>query len=206
MIPEKIPGQLDPGATRSSRRTFLLMVVLFALPMVLAGVAYWYLPHPSGRTNYGELLDPARPMPALNLLDVDGAAVPVDILRGRWHLIFIGGAQCNDACLTRIVMFRQIRLALGRDLARVQRVYIAPDAAAAVAIRERLGKLHPDLVVLVDGGKAGARAADFFTSADPEAVYFTDPNGNWLLTYAGNIEPKGVYSDLHKLLRLSMIG
>lgn len=191
----------------SNRRTFLIVAGLFLLPFLAAYVAYRVLGLvPSGHINYGRLIDPARPLPALNLLDVQGAAVPAAGLRGKWSLVYLGAAQCGDACQTRLLLFRQIRLALGKDLQRAQRVYIAPNLASANALHTQLAPLHPDLRIFADAGAPGARAADFFQGGDADAIYAVDPHGNWFMVYSGDLDPKGVYGDLHKLMQLSTIG
>jgi cytochrome oxidase Cu insertion factor (SCO1/SenC/PrrC family) len=192
---------------RDNRLLFLLIAAIFAVPIAAAVLWYYALPalHPQQRTNYGLLIDPARPLPALHLVAGKGDA-DADALRGKWSFVYLGGAECGDACRARLLLFRQIRLALGKDLNRVQRVYIAPDAAARDAAQTLLAPLHPDLRSYADAGAPGARAADFFAPTDPDAIYVVDPLGNWLLVYAGKVDPKGVYADLHKLLNLSSIG
>jgi hypothetical protein len=97
---------------------------------------------------------------------------------------------------------RQVRLALGKNRERVQRVYLAPDAAAAVAAQARLGAEHHDLVMLVVDGGAAAR----FFQAGADALYLLDPLGNLTMLYTGAIEHKGLYRDIKKLLRVSRAG
>ncbi len=191
-----------------NRRTFLILAGLFFLPFLSAWIYFRFLPqlHPTNFTNYGELIQPARPLPALSLVDINGAAVAADVLQHKWSLVYVGGTECAEACLKRLVMFRQIRLALGKDLQRAQRIYIAPDVATAAALHAELAKDHADLHVYADTGSSGARASDFFHSADPTAIYAVDPLGNWFMVYSGAVDPKGPYGDLHKLMKLSTIG
>jgi hypothetical protein len=189
---------------RQARLKLLALALLFFAPVIGAFVLYFYLPEyiPEGRLNHGTLVSPARPVPPLALADAAGAPAP-EMLIGKWTLVYLGGADCADACRARLVLARQVRLALNQNRGRVQRVYLAPSAAAAAQARDALAAEHPDLVVLAE---TEARAAAFFQPADADALYLVDPPGNWLMTYAGAVEQKGLHRDLKKLLRLSRVG
>lgn len=191
---------------RRSRLTLVLLGALFFAPFIGAWVVYNYFPdlRPSGTTNHGQLIAPARPVPALTLVAGDGQ--PVAPFKEKWSLVVLGGDHCDAACSERLVMVRQVRLALGKNLNRLQRIYIAPSEAARIEAEDSLAKDHPGLSVLADHGEPGARAADFFTPPEPLTLYLVDPNGNWLMVYAGAVEPKDLLDDLKKLMRLSSIG
>jgi cytochrome oxidase Cu insertion factor (SCO1/SenC/PrrC family) len=191
---------------RRGRLKLLLLALLFAAPLALAWLAYFGVPslRPEGRLNYGTLIEPIRPLPALQLVDGAGAAVP-EALRGKWSLLYLAGGACDATCASRLYVTRQVRLALAKNRERVQRVYLAPDAATLAAARGLTAE-HHDLVLLADGGAPGRRAADFFQPADAHAVYLIDPLGNWVMLYTGELEPKGLHRDLRKLLRFSQVG
>jgi len=197
----------DPAAPRN-RRTFLILAALFLLPFIAAWIYFRFLPqlHPRNFTNYGQLIAPARPLPTLALVDTQGQDVAADALQHKWSLVYVGAAECKDDCRKRLVMFRQIRLALGKDLQRAQRIYIAPDVAAAAKVHDELASDHADLRFYADTAAPGARASDFFQSPDPTAIFAVDPLGNWFMIYSGEVDPKGPYGDLHKLMKLSTIG
>jgi hypothetical protein len=191
------------NAPSRARLKLVLIGVLFFAPVIAAVTLYFWLPQyaPQGRVNYGALVSPARAVPDLALSDAAGAPMP-GALRDKWSLVYLGGATCGEACSTRLVLTRQVRLALNQDRGRVQRVYLAPDAAAAAAAQAQLEAEHPDLVVLV----AGSAAAAFFQPTDPDALYLLDPLGNWVMAYTGAVEHKGLHRDLKKLLRVSRVG
>ena len=190
------------------RLKLLALFVVFLAPLV-AAVLIYFVPslRPEGRVNHGTLVEPLRAVPALALLDAAGDTAPT-ALRGKWSLVYIGGADCGDSCSARLVLERQVRLALGKDRDRVQRILVAPSRDALARLQQELGAEHPDLVWLVDAGARGARAADFFSvvPADSDALYLVDPLGNWLMVYAGDVTHKGLHKDLKKLLRMSTIG
>lgn len=187
----------------SSRVKLLLLAALFFAPVVSAVLIFFYAPEwIGGRVNHGTLISPARAAPALGLVDVSGAPVPT-ALKVKWSLVYLAGASCDEACSARLVLTRQVRLALNQNRGRVQRVYLAPDAAALAAARAQLAAEHPDLQFYA---RTDASATAFFQPADPHALYLIDPLGNWLMVYAGDVEAKGLHRDLKKLLRVSQVG
>lgn len=198
----------DTTQTKAGRRQFILLTVLFFAPLVAAYLLYFVLPQlrPEGTTNKGTLVRPIQPLPALHFADAEGKPLDQAVLKRRWSVVYVGGANCDDACLAKIIEVRQVRLLLANDRSRVQRVYIAPDAAALQAVKTRFGSEQPDLVYLADTGATGARAADFFKAADPLALYVVDPLGNWMMVYKGDAAYKDILKDLKYLLKLSNIG
>src|SRR5690349_9840632 len=112
------------------RLKFAIIALLFAAPLVAAWLVYSVFPRwqPEGRLNYGALIDPARPLPPLNLVDASGTHA-TDTLRRKWTLLHFGGPSCDADCGERLVQTRQVRKALNQDSERVQRVYLAPSAA-----------------------------------------------------------------------------
>ena len=185
-----------------ARAKLLLLAALFFAPVIGAISIFFYAPDWfGGRVNYGTLVSPARPVPDLGIVEPTGAPAP-EALKHKWTLVYLARAACDEACHARLLLTRQVRLALNQNRGRVQRVYLAPGLAAAAAAKEQLAPEHPDLVIL----SAGSAPRDFFQPVDPDAVYLLDPLGNWLMVYAGAIEHRGLHRDLKKLLRVSRVG
>ncbi|MGH8541315.1 MAG: SCO family protein [Stenotrophobium sp.] len=199
----------DPQASSVNRRTAFLLFILFLAPVIAGYLLFYVFPQfqPRGRLNYGTLIDPARPIPEFHFIDSSGKPVDSSALKKRWSYIYFGGERCDEVCHAKIIQIRQIRTRLSEKSLRVQRVYIAPDQAAANAAKAVLAAENPDLVFLADDGATGARAADFFQPQVANAIYLTDPMGNWLMVYPPDrAESKGIYKDIQKLLMLSHIG
>lgn len=198
---------MSDSARNAGRRQFLLLTALFFVP-ILAATTLYLVPQlqPQGRTQYGELLTPARPLPELKLLDAAGQPAAADAFRGRWTLFYLGSGPCTRSCEDKLFQVRQVRTLLNEKRLRVQRVYLAEDAAALAAARTQLGGQHPDLQFYSDAGAAGARVRDFFQPREADAIYLADPLGNWLMVYPARSEYKGMLKDIKRLLRISQIG
>jgi hypothetical protein len=169
--------------------------------------------HPGGRVNTGELVEPAQPLPALALPLEGGGSTDPNFLRGKWTFLLLASGPCGAACRARLYDTRQIRLALDRDMNRVQRVLIAGDGCCDAQF---LQGQHPDLTTI----RAGAAAAPLLSllpggsspTVDRESdgadsrVYLIDPLGNLMMSYPAGAKPKGMLEDMKRLLRLSSIG
>lgn len=191
------------------RGQFLLLAALFFVPLFAAYLLYFVVPElrPAGTTNYGVLLPKVVPVTALSFTDADGKAQNEETLKHHWSVVYMAGTSCDDACLARVIMIRQVRLLLADERPRLKRIYVAPDVAALQAAKTRFGSEQPDLLYLADTGAAGGRAADFFKPTDPNALYLVDPLGNWLMVYPGEKNDyKLILKDIKRLLKLSMIG
>ena len=201
----------DPNAVRRGRRQLLLLAALFFVPLAIAFWMY-YGPtgwRPSGDASKGDLIDPARPLAALALTTADGTQTQPDFLRGKWSMVYVGDGLCDDRCRKALYLTRQSRIALNKDMDRVQRVFLVTGRCCD---RGFLAQEHPDLVVArVDDDASAALLEPFPTYggvplADAGRIFIVDPLGNLLMSYAPTAPDKALLTDMKKLLRLSHIG
>jgi cytochrome oxidase Cu insertion factor (SCO1/SenC/PrrC family) len=201
----------DPSAVARGRRQFLLLAALFFVPLALAFWLYYGLGswRPDSGTNKGDLVDPARPLPRADLPIAGGSPVVGDLLRGKWTTVYVGDGSCDARCRKALYLTRQTRIALNKDADRVRRVFLVTGNCCDHDFIERE---HPDLVVGLLGGQAGAKLIARFPVygdgpvGDAGRIYLVDPLGNLMMSYAGTAPDKALLSDLQKLLRLSHIG
>ena len=186
------------------RMLYLLLAVCVA-PVIASYTAYYLLP-PSGRTNYGALIEPQRPLPALSLRRLDGTAVEAASLRGSWLMVQVDGGECGAACQKKLWQMRQVRLTTGKDADRVQRVWLIVDDAplATAVIREYDGTLFLRT-------RADEVAAFLPLPAEPAArladhIWLIDPLGNLMMRWPRDADANRMKKDLIKLLKASGIG
>ena len=201
---ETVPASNPPSHWRRYRTLYLLLAVCVA-PVIASYTAYYLLP-PSGRTNYGALIEPQRPLPALTLRQLDGTAVDAASLRGSWLMVQVDGGDCEAACQKKLWQMRQVRLTTGKDADRVQRVWLIVDEAplATLVMREYDGTLFL---------RARADELDAFMPlpAEPgaglaDSIWLIDPLGNLMLRWPKDADPSRMKKDLIKLLKTSGIG
>jgi len=191
------------------RRAQLVMIALLFLgPLALSFWAYYGIEYrPPGRTNHGELVTPARPLPDAILATGTGATTTTAaLLRGHWSLVAIADGTCEHTCRDALSASGTARLALGGDVRRVMRVLLvsAPCCEPVVAA-------DPELAI---GWLAGADGQRLLKEFPGEAAsggragrtYVVDPLGNLLMRYPAGEAGQGMLRDLEHLLKLSHIG
>lgn len=199
------------SALRSQRIKLLVILGIFALPVILASL--WHANsdswRPSDTSNYGELIIPVKTFTAFTMPALDGTAVTDDFLRGRWTLVFIGAAECDEVCRTSLYNMRQIRLALNEKMDRVQRLWVLSDAHGSDQLSALLNE-HPGLKVAQPDS---ATRDEFLKQFSDDAgmpvtgrVYVVDPLGNLMMRYPSDANPKRMLKDIEKLLKASWIG
>jgi cytochrome oxidase Cu insertion factor (SCO1/SenC/PrrC family) len=198
-------GAIKPGWM------LLLLTVVFAAPMIGSWVLYFHTDIGRGAGaagSHGRLIDPPVPLPDAALLDA-ATGVRSERLHGKWTLLSLAQRECDAACEKNLYRMRQLRLAVGKDTYRVQRLL--------VVYGESLNTLTPSLLdayrgqLIVEGEEAGISTAAFRQSAGDEPVsanrlYLVDPLGNLILSYDPDVDPAGIISDLKRLLKYSRIG
>ena len=86
-----------PQQTRMGRWKMLLVLLVCAAPVVASYFTYYVL-RPEGRRNFGELINPQKPLPDLVATALDGRQVNLQTLKDQWLLISVAGAACDAAC------------------------------------------------------------------------------------------------------------
>ena len=190
------------------RRMLIGVALMFFAPLALAFYLYYGTGwHPGGRVNAGELIVPARPLPALALPIATGdARTNPGFLKGKWTLLYVQKGRCDDECGKHLYDTRQVRLALDHEMDRVQRVLIGD---ADCCNFQELKQAHPDLIVIRASPADAALLALLPMregALNSHRVYLIDPLGNAMMFYAADARPKGMLEDMKRLLRLSSIG
>jgi hypothetical protein len=199
---------------RRQRRILIGVALIFFAPLGLSFYLYYGRDwHPRGRVNAGELIEPARPLPslALPLAGAAGAGAGAgetnpQFLKGKWTFLYLQHGRCDDECRRHLYDTRQVRLALDREMNRVQRVFIADSDCCDL---EELKAAHPDLIVIRASPSDEPLLALLPTvsgAVNAHRVYLIDPLGNAMMFYSPGVKSKGMLEDMKRLLRLSSIG
>jgi hypothetical protein len=189
--------------TRSGRWKMLAVLAVCAAPVIASYFTY-YVIRPEGRRNYGELVDPQRPLPAITGTALDGKAVQLPALRGQWLLVSVASGACDAACEKHLYLQRQLREGLGKEKPRLDWVWLVPDGAP---VREALLPALKEATVLrVDAAQLSQWLAAAQGQQLADHLYVVDPLGNWMMRFPPGADtataPK-IKRDLERLLRAS---
>lgn len=189
---------------RFGGRLKMLIVMLICAAPIVASYLTYYVIRPEGRRNFGQLIDPQRPLPNVQVLNVEGKGQTLLDLKGQWLLISVASGDCDAACEKHLYLQRQLLTSLGKERDRVDWVWLVSDGQP---IRGSLQPALKDAVVLrlsadVLGQwlvpEAGHRLQDH--------LYVVDPLGNWMMRFPAKLDTTGAVSakrDMERLLRAS---
>jgi len=151
--------------------------------------------------NYGELI-PARPLTDAPLRHLDQRAFRLSELKGKWILLQLDEADCAAVCSGKLYSMRQVRLAQGHEMERVERVWLILDEAP---LETRLMREYDGTHMLRATGSP--LLAEFPPSGGVrDHIYLIDPHGNLMLRFPKDADPRKMHQDLARLLRASRIG
>ena len=194
-----------PARRRLSGRLQMLLVLAVCAAPVVASYFIYYVVRPGARSNYGELIDPQRPIPDLPLTTLAGEPVKSSSLKGQWLLVTVSGGACDTTCEKQLYLQRQLRETLGKEHDRVDKVWFVTDEVAPRP--EVLAAVNPHgaeaTVLRVPAEALAAWLSPAAGQAIGNHFYIVDPMGNWMMRQPVDADPKKVKRDLEKLLRAS---
>jgi cytochrome oxidase Cu insertion factor (SCO1/SenC/PrrC family) len=192
-----------PSAARPARAAqlqILLVVAVFALPVIASCIAYYGF-RPSRTMNYGELMTTA-PVADPPLVTTAKRPFRLSGLRGKWVLLHVDAAACPETCERKLYTLRQVRLAVGRDQERVERVFLIDGPGMPPT---RLASEYAGTHFVQAEGSALVRTLPA-TRSVRDHLYLIDPLGNLVLRYPPSPDPRRMLKDLERLLKVSTIG
>ncbi|OGU19561.1 MAG: hypothetical protein A2580_14700 [Hydrogenophilales bacterium RIFOXYD1_FULL_62_11] len=184
----------------SSRSKFLVLIGFFMVPVLAAYLAYFGW-RPAGHTNYGELLKVSPLQHTAGKL-LDGQPLNLDTLQGKWLMVHVGTARCDEACAQQLYLMRQVRITQGKEQSRIERLWVVADKGLPEA---SLLQAHPGL--LVWRPEDPAFLSQFPAMQSPgQHIYLVDPLGNLMLRFPAQPDAKRMMKDIKLLLKASQIG
>jgi cytochrome oxidase Cu insertion factor (SCO1/SenC/PrrC family) len=175
-------------------------MAVFAAPIVASYLVFNFW-RPASTVNYGALLPPA-PFPEAALQTVDGKAFQLAALKGKWVLLYASSGSCDQYCQTMLYDMRQVRLAQGKEQGRIERVWLIDDGAQPAAV---IAGEHKGLwMVHAQGSSLLSHLAPAAGSRDH--IYIVDPQGNLMMRYPKDPDPRQMSKDLQRLLKVSQVG
>ena len=187
----------DSQRTRG-RLQFLLVAALFFGPLLFAAWMYYSgdALQPESGANHGTLLEPI-----VSLID----AVPGSQIHDSrsWRLLYTNEGECGEGCRKALYTLRQSRLMLGKEMDRVERVFLHGDQAPDNLL---VAEEHQGLVSLRDAALKAALDDKKPASLPEGGFYLIDPHGNLVLYFSPDIKPRDMVDDIKRLLKLSRIG
>lgn len=199
------PGD-EAGSSLSGRLKLLAVLVACSLPVLVAYFVF-YVVRPQGEAGFGELIIPVRAVPVVQASGLDGVQVSLPSLKRQWLLVKVDGGACVQDCQKQLYILRQFRLMLGKDMNRIDWLWLVNDQAAvaptlAASLKHdnaTVLRVDPDTLVTWFPVPAGKAQQDF--------IYVVDPMGNTMMRLPSQFDGAGAAKarrDLERLLRASV--
>ena len=176
-----------------NRLGLILIVLLFATPLVIAIVLHVSGWRPQETRNYGELIEPPQDLSAARFVLADGTDLAWKDADWSWTAFVLTGPGCAEKCIARIDELRRVRVSLNQNAPRVRVIVLdqslPPDTLAALAPLQVASDEKATL--------AGLRP----TGADEITVALVDPHGFLALRYPVGYDASKLRKDLAKLVK-----
>lgn len=190
---------MSPSPDRGrGRRQLLLVVGLFAAPMILAfllSLSGW---RPEGTRQSGTLLEPPRDFKHVVATRPDGSTTFWNRPEGHWYLLWPVPADCGESCVRMVDTLERVRLRMARHAPRLE-IYVIGEPDAALRARLVGSPIVP--VTLEPNPLPAAREPIAVEGLRlPLALHLVDPNGFWVMDYPPGTDPSGLRKDLERLI------
>jgi hypothetical protein len=207
LVVHALPTPGDAAASVVSARLKLLGILLACTLPVLVAYFVFYVVRPQGEASLGELITPVRTVPEVTATRLDGASVALPSLKAQWLLVKVDGGACVQDCQKQLTVLRQFRLMLGKDMDRVDWLWLINDQAAVDTRLAELLKRDNATVLRVEPltlqtwlpAPADKRQQDF--------IYVVDPMGNTMMRFSSRLDSAAAAKakrDMERLLRASL--
>ena len=184
-----------------SRLVLIGLILIFFLPIALSWYLVFFSDYKNKMTSIenGILVEPVIPVGEIESAKLEDNS-EIETISGRWTLVFFVDKKCDDKCNKKLYQVRQIRLALGKNVDKVDRLLISNNVLDWSSLsQDYLGQK-----VLDNSMKDFARVKKSFNSIaqfNDTSFYLIDPYGFIMMQYKDDIEPKGIIRDIERLIR-----
>jgi len=195
----------DAKRTSMGRFNMLLVLLACAAPVVASYITYYWV-RPEARRSFGELIQPTRAIPAIQVERLDGAKMAITELKGQWLLVSVAGAACDASCQQHLYLQRQILVGLGKERPRTEWVWLVNDKAPVPATL--LPALEEATVLRVDPKAVAQWLQPEASKKLEDHLYMVDPMGEWMMRFPAPLNSEGALKakrDMERLLRASAL-
>jgi len=199
------PGEVARSGL-SGRLKLLAILVACSFP-ALAAYFVFYVVRPHGEASLGELITPVRPLPSIQASALDGAQVALTSLKAQWLLVKVDGGACVLDCQKQLSVLRQFRLMLGKDMNRIDWLWLIDDQAAVNPKLVAHLKQDSATVLRVDAQLIKTWLPTPVGYVQQDFIYVIDPMGNAMMRFPSKLDSAAANKakrDMEHLLRASM--
>jgi len=194
-----------------NRLQLILLFAVFAAPLL--GAYYVYSQRDSkafSTVNNGELYSQPQDLSDLPLLFDGDETKTFNSLEKKWYLIVVADTECDEVCEKNLLTIRQLRRMQGKNVNRIVSLFVHSNLNPTVA-KDMSEKYSVTSAAAIDNEAFTKWLRPFYDARgqqqfDRSRIYIADPLKKLMMSYPADVEPKGFYKDLKRLLKVSQIG
>jgi len=190
---------------KSGQKKFLMMVLVFLLPVVLGSLLFFNLEKvgfDKGSTNYGTLVHPALPTVIADLKQGNNNAIKEETVAKSWTMTYIEPSNCDQICLDKLTLIKKVRLLTNEKMRRVRTLFVTNKQ-----IEDSIDKSQYRDMVFTNVEDANSPFVKQFPAQDTKPIYLIDPYGNIMMYYPQqDLNAKKIIKDINRLLKYSQLG
>lgn len=181
------------------------MIFVFVAPIVIGTVMFFNIDRlgiKGGSTNYGQLIQPAKPSILSDLYYKGQLAKKEDTIGKLWTLTYLEPENCAQVCEEKLILIKKIRLLTNEKMRRVRTLFVTSNTIA-----EQFNKKDYGNLVVASVKDKDAEFLKQFPARESKPIYLIDPLGNIMMYYPQQkIDVKKMLKDIKRLLKYSSLG
>jgi hypothetical protein len=178
----------------------IFLILLFAGPFLLSWYLVFYTDFKQNEkgVQHGKLIIPVIEIGKIQSLSIN--TKQENVLEGKWILTGFVDKDCDQHCQDLLYKIRQLRLAVGKDINRIDRLIVTDSLNYDEYSKDYAGQK------ITATPEEYARLIGLFKQNklfDKKDIFLIDHYGFLMMQYDFNTEPKLIIKDLERLLRNS---
>ena len=176
------------------------IALMFFVPIFVSWYLVFFSDYKDGikTVNNGVLISPI-----INLSNLDMKSFSDDKIYSQdrtWILAFLIKQDCNKLCQENLYQIRQIRLAIGKDQDKLERLVLSKASLDWDNYKKEYpGQKYIDSSMINFVGIVSAFKSNLELKSD--SIYLIDPYGNLMMQYKNGTELTGIIKDIERLIR-----
>jgi cytochrome oxidase Cu insertion factor (SCO1/SenC/PrrC family) len=182
--------------------TLIGISLLFFIPIITSWYLVFYTDFMQGSkgVEHGKLISPVISIGTIKAKDI--STMNGVVIDKKWVLVFVQNNVCTELCKDRLYQLRQIRLALGEDRDKVDRLIILDKESEL----DELKNSYPGQKIVdksfINYQFLVTKFNDLY-SDKISPIFLIDPYGYLMMQYPKGTEPKGIIKDIERLIKNS---
>ncbi|RKZ59140.1 MAG: hypothetical protein DRQ44_13990 [Gammaproteobacteria bacterium] len=181
---------------KKNRIILIFLGAFFALPYLVVFIYQSYpdLSEKTGMSNKGDLFSPVHSIEKVATADFDE-------FKGKWTIIYISGASCDQACFNQHFTMRQVRLASAKRRYKIERLNLITTGTIDDDYNLLLSEFPNEKQIFLQSDNNIMQNFDELTIEEQLGrVYLMDPFLNIVLRYPAQVNPKDLLHDIIKII------